>query len=397
MNFGKRWIAFFMVIGFTLMTACGNNEAEAGDKQDKNVVQETIAGYKEAEIEVPAGEKLLKGWQEKAAMPWQSKFKDENIQLTSIKTLPNGNKIISYIKDLGKDVVMEGIESEPAQPDKNNIRIYNVDNGSQEAQVDVTEMDLFSGHLSGDGAGHMYITSPSGVFKVTNNGLEEVMSDRRTSLGLTELSINQVMITDQVKLIGFCNNFGENVLNSYTYVDNLVNVKKKVDIYSLEWNSMLEQAVKSYEKEHLDTAITIEYGADGKNELTRTDAINKLNKLILAGEGPDMIMMDGLNTENYIRQGVLEDMSSYFTKEEQSHWFEKVAKAYEKDGKLYALPTHYEVPTLWGNQKVLDQIHTMQELVEFVKAHPEQRLFSDQSYEQMIRSLYPGRRHQLSR
>ena len=144
MNFGKKWLAFFMIIGFTLMTACGKNETGVGNEQGgskKNAVQETIAGYQEKEVELPKDEKLLylgqdeakgiegyfrssqgldvysydakSGWKEKTAMPWQSQFKDENIRLTGVKTLPSGEKIIAYINEAGQDSVMEGIESEP--------------------------------------------------------------------------------------------------------------------------------------------------------------------------------------------------------------------------------------------------------------------------------------------
>ena len=44
--------------------------------------------------------------------------------------------------------------------------------------------------------------------------------------------------------------------------------------------------------------------------VTRDDAIRTLNTELLSGNGPDVLVLDGLPVENYIGQGMLLDLSS---------------------------------------------------------------------------------------
>ena len=55
--------------------------------------------------------------------------------------------------------------------------------------------------------------------------------------------------------------------------------------------------------------MELEIGLSGEDGMTEADAIRTLNTEILAGNGPDLICLDGFNLESYLEKGVLADVS----------------------------------------------------------------------------------------
>ena len=51
-----------------------------------------------------------------------------------------------------------------------------------------------------------------------------------------------------------------------------------------------------------------------KKEYTESDALKTLNTEIAAGNGPDVILLDGLPVESYIEKGLLEDISDVISR-----------------------------------------------------------------------------------
>ena len=81
----------------------------------------------------------------------------------------------------------------------------------------------------------------------------------------------------------------------------------ELTIYSLEENSGIRQAVVMFQKKYPDIYLTLETGMSGNDGVTRTDALKTLNTEIMAGKGPDILILDGISSETYIEQGMLED------------------------------------------------------------------------------------------
>ncbi len=52
-----------------------------------------------------------------------------------------------------------------------------------------------------------------------------------------------------------------------------------------------------YESDHSDITVQYIWGVDDQNGISEKDAISSLNTQLLAGEGPDVIIMDGLNVK----------------------------------------------------------------------------------------------------
>ena len=68
--------------------------------------------------------------------------------------------------------------------------------------------------------------------------------------------------------------------------------------------------------------------------MTVDDVIRTLNVEIFAGEGPDVLVLDGLPVESYIRQGILADLSNIDT----SNCYENIVHCYADESGCWALP-----------------------------------------------------------
>ena len=142
---------------------------------------------------------------------------------------------------------------------------------------------------------------------------------------------------------------------------------KEIKIYSLEENRSVRQAVTSFKKSHTDMYVRYETGLDGEGGTTREDAVKQLNTRILSGEGPDVIILDGLPIDSYIEKGLLADLSEVMEAQEgEGELFSNLTESFRgEDGRLYAIPLCIQVPLLAGEY---DVINGMEDLESFADA-----------------------------
>lgn len=121
--------------------------------------------------------------------------------------------------------------------------------------------------------------------------------------------------------------------------------------------------------------------------------IDLLNSAIVSGNPPDIIDLSTVSTEQYIEKGILEDLYSYLgndTELKQEDYFENIFKAYEKDGKLYALLPSFGISTLIGKTSdVGDKMGwKLEDLIKLVQSKPEgTEIFDYGSKESVLSSL----------
>ena len=96
------------------------------------------------------------------------------------------------------------------------------------------------------------------------------------------------------------------------------------------------------------------------------DFFKKLNAEISSGNGPVIIILNGLNFETYVEKGILEDISSIIS-ENNSKLFSNVIEEYTVNGKIYAFPVAIKYPILVGPRDEIEKINNLDSFVEVVK------------------------------
>lgn len=103
----------------------------------------------------------------------------------------------------------------------------------------------------------------------------------------------------------------------------------------------------------------------------------KFNNDILAGNVPDMIILDDeMPVDSYIEKGLLADIYSFMETDEEINredYFQNVFDAFSVDGKLYAIVPSFYVQTVMGKSSEVGDTPgwTMQEMMDLLADKPE--------------------------
>lgn len=153
---------------------------------------------------------------------------------------------------------------------------------------------------------------------------------------------------------------------------------KEIRIYSLEENNSVRNAVASFKKEHTDLYVRYEVGMDAENGMTKEDAVKKLNTRILAGEGPDVIILDGLPVDSYMEKGLLANLSELLedidkaaagSTVDAAGLFPNLVDSFrEENGEIYGMPLCVQVPLLVGDTDVINKIEDLESFAEEMEA-----------------------------
>ncbi len=135
------------------------------------------------------------------------------------------------------------------------------------------------------------------------------------------------------------------ILSKYSYRTDIdFSSEKELTIYSLLESSTVSYAITEYTNKHPEIKITYRV-LNNDTLVLLSDQIRTMNTEILAGKGPDIIVLDNLPMESYIEKGVLLDTSDIFMDMINNKTINpNIAKNYVIDDKVYAMPLRFFVP-----------------------------------------------------
>lgn len=148
-------------------------------------------------------------------------------------------------------------------------------------------------------------------------------------------------------------------------------------IYSLTKNPAVTQTAMLYQQEHPELKVELRVGMEDEAALTRTDAIKQLNIELMSGSGPDLIVMDGLSVEKYTDMGLLLPLDVNVSDDK---YFETIAKTYQKDGALYAIPTDFLLYAVQGPTDPTSEIGSPSKVGQWILKNADQAGLSGYEY-----------------
>lgn len=108
-------------------------------------------------------------------------------------------------------------------------------------------------------------------------------------------------------------------------------------------------------------------------------ALAQFNADLTTGNCPDIIDLSSLNYKQYAEKGVLEDLYPYMESNsmKKSDYLENVLKAYEVDGKLYAVTPQFSVSTVVAKADKVGKISgwTLSEMLDFADEQDAENIF----------------------
>lgn len=260
----------------------------------------------------------------------------------------------------GKKVYFYDLNSGSITADDNVLNSYI--EKQTEKKYDGTVMCIAKG---GEDKQTLYLAGSEGIASHAIGGsvMEQLVDGALTNLGdPSRTPLKMIQNEDG----SFFILYRDGELDSYIYDANaLVVPEQQITIYSLYDNETIRQAISVFRKNNPEVFVKFEVGLSGENGMTESDAINNLNTELLAGEGPDMILLDGMPIESYEEKGMLVDLGDVITDLESANtYFEGILKGYQQESGTYVLPFRYNVPLLTGDNTTLSKISDLKTLAD---------------------------------
>lgn len=293
------------------------------------------------------------------------------------------------------------------------VLLYNAADGSRVEDDTVLNEMLASGGSSGSfssgssgnmpivfhggmSEGQMVYACHDGIFSYMQGGSvsEQLVNGSLTTLGDTTVRFISMLMPDEDHfLAAISDGNGQYKLLKYSYdKDALSMPEKELKVYALKDSAYLRQVISSYQHTYQDVYINLQIGMSGEDGVTAEDALRALNTDILAGNGPDVLILDGMPVDSYIEKEMLADITPLVEElRAQDGLFENVVSAYERDGKIYELPARFYLPIVVGEPEAVEAGATLSGLCDYTEALKENgstKILGGASAERFLETLY---------
>ena len=276
-----------------------------------------------------------------------------------VRRYEEGNRV-DFIGIAGKmlftiqDQTLHGYDLDTGKP-LDNISALTEQIQSDEQDVNWTTTSSFPlMFLKGDEDNSLFYIDHTGVYRYVLGGgtVEQVIDGSLNSLSSPDTgTVAWGQDSDGNFYVG-CNVGDDIKVYSYVYSkDTPTTPDTELNVYSLKDNDFIKQAAVLFQKKYPDVYVNIETGMSGDDSVTDTDALKVLNTEIMAGTGPDVLLMDGVSENTYIEKGMLEDLSGVLKDDDI---LSNIKDAYTKeDGSIYTMPVKFGIPMIEGNKDII--------------------------------------------
>ncbi|MDE7284196.1 MAG: extracellular solute-binding protein [Lachnospiraceae bacterium] len=270
--------------------------------------------------------------------------------------------------------------------DYNQLLIYDMEKKEyveDEVLIDFLKENYSSGNLNDnfyDGSrtyqmyfftgeeGVIYIAGKKGLHRhaIGGDAMEQIIDGSLCTFSNPSYEIvAMAMLEDNV----FLTLFTDGRLVRYVYDPDVATVPAdKLKVYSLKENDTIRQAVALFMTAYPNAAVEYEVGIEEGSSVTREDALKKLNTKIMAGEGPDVLILDDMPIDSYIEKGMLMDLSTILgSLSGEEEVFDSIVQAMKKDDKVYAMPCEIQIPVMMGAEKYISQIKDLESIADMME------------------------------
>ncbi|SDM81661.1 ABC transporter substrate-binding protein [Acetanaerobacterium elongatum] len=224
-----------------------------------------------------------------------------------------------------------------------------------------------------DKDGNAYLASNSGIQRIASGGslAETVLEGSMYSIGTPTASVKHICNAKDGSFLLACessNNTGK--LYRYVYDETIsVSPDNTLTVWSLKESPTVRAAIPVFQKKNKNFRVNYEVALTKEATAAGTqDVLRSLVTELLAGKGPDVLILDGLDYQSYKQQGLLGDISKQM---DVSGLYQSVIKPFQGSDGLYVLPTRFSLPLLFGKKSGLDTLNSLKDLVAAIEKAPQ--------------------------
>lgn len=225
---------------------------------------------------------------------------------------------------------------------------------------------------------------------------EQLINGEQVSLGDESTLFSAVYTLGQESYLVFgADSLGINRCYYYQYDAQASAVPtKQLNIYALEDSNVLQQVISYYKKENQDVFVKKTIGIQAGSGMTAEDALRALNTELLAGNGPDILILDGMPVESYQEKGVLTDLGGYLEAAETADglFTNIMENFYNEDGKICQIPLRFFFYVVEGDGDALAAGKSLESLADYAvslgEKNPGKQVLSNTTARNFLENLY---------
>lgn len=232
---------------------------------------------------------------------------------------------------------------------------------------------------------HAYLIAPSqtedGIYVLTEEGLfyhvmygtvmEQVIEGSLCSIGdISKLFAAMCVTEDEAGgMPVFWLLYDSGALMRFAYDADVPSMPDTmVRVYSLHDDSNVRQAVIGYQGEHPELYVQYEVGVTEGAGQTEEDALKNLATQIASGDGPDVLVMDGIPYDAYVEKGVLKDLTEFYAELSASGiYFENILDCFYREDKIYAIPAAFQFTILMGEEEKIEGVDDLEKFASLLE------------------------------
>lgn len=350
-------------------------------------------------IDVPAWKEKIEGTEYVILPEKVAVLKNGNIIMTArtgdgtIYDRQNGNEVlkeIDYVNYATLNCFENSVFGNMERLDK--FSVYDTETDTVSAEVEHNGLYLFSRKEDGT----IYGGGKDGVYELKDSEWVKIFGGASNSLSDPSLIASELFCINNEFYILYENSQNESLNSGTKYILKQYTVHKMTDdelkekaantftVWGVEKNNTIEYVIQIMREKYPE--ITFEYkiaSEDTEGATTISDQIRNLNTELISGVGPDVVILDNLDSESYVEQGMFQELSGILGADFSIN--ETVLKEFRTaDGKLYELPVRFQVPMVFVAQKDLIGFSSIADLNNYMEGEPEIPLFSELTVENMV-------------
>ncbi|MFK4568009.1 ABC transporter substrate-binding protein [Enterococcus sp. UD-01] len=223
----------------------------------------------------------------------------------------------------------------------------------------------------------IYFTNALGIYSYNNDTqkIDQKADLSESDLGLAENYARLLTVLDNEQYLLALTDFDSRTQSIYIskkHTGKEASAQKEkmetLAIWTLKESVELPKVIDRFKAENPNVNVEVQIGVDSESAQTVSDAISSLNTKMLANEGPDVILADGLPLDTYIEKGMLsnlQEMYDEFAKEDQL--FDNIASSYKTKDGVFAIPQGFSYLAVTGKKEIIDQIQTTETLLSYLE------------------------------
>lgn len=243
---------------------------------------------------------------------------------------------------------------------------------------------------SADGNSIFYADT-TGIYRevVGGNISEKIVDGTLSSFNMPSLTCKWFYALKGDSFLALFKEDDNYTLMSYAYSPDVPTIPNtELKVYSLQDNTTIRQAMTLFQRKNPDVYINYTVANSSAGAVSTSDLLRSLSTELLAGKGPDILVLDGMSIDSYIEKDVLLDLNSLLGESiAQGDYFGNIAKTYEKENKLYAIPARFSVPMLLAT----DSLSNIDDFSTFMDAAAKEKDANREQYEDISPIVLPAR------